>query len=79
MNETEDAPAADLPPAIQVTGGNPTDEELAAAVAVLSIAMAPRPNPRAASDRPKVGGWNSYHRVLRREHVPGTGSWGARL
>lgn len=66
-------------PVFQVSGGNPSDDELAAAIAVLSVALAPRPRPRAASDRPKVGGWNSYHRVIRPPHQPGAGAWGARL
>lgn len=65
-------------PAFTVTKGNPTDEEIGAAMTVLAIALAPRPNPRAASDRPVVGGWNSYHRVTRREHITGPGAWTAR-
>ncbi|MGA4669458.1 acyl-CoA carboxylase subunit epsilon [Propionibacteriaceae bacterium Y1923] len=70
-------PAA--PPVFEVSRGNPTDEELAAAITVLSLALAPRPNPRPASDRAVAGGWNSYYRVLRREHRSGRGAWGARF
>ena len=66
-------------PVFQVSKGHPTDEELAAAVTVLSLALAPRPNPRAAADRPLAGGWNSRWRVVRREHRPGRGAWTARI
>lgn len=64
-------------PVIQVSKGNPTDEEVAAAVTVLSLALAPRPNPRAAADRPLAGGWRSYWRVMRHDHRPGRGAWSA--
>lgn len=65
-------------PSYTLAKGNPTDEELAAAITVLSIALAPRPNPRAANDRPLAGGWKSYWRTLRRDHRPGPGAWMAR-
>ena len=79
MSISEEDADQQRPEAIQITAGHPTDEELAAAISVLSLALAPRPRPRAASDRAVVGGWNSYVRVMRREHYAGRGAWTARL
>lgn len=76
MSEETTAPE---PTPFVLAKGNPTDEEIGAAMAVLAMALAPRPNPRAADDRPVVGGWKSYHRTIRREHRPGRGAWSARL
>ncbi|MGA4508338.1 acyl-CoA carboxylase subunit epsilon [Propionibacteriaceae bacterium G1746] len=77
MDDTEQTtPPAQKP--IGVAKGNPTDDELAAAIAVLSVVTAPLPNPQAAKDRPVAGGWSSYWRTLRRDHRPGFGAWTAR-
>lgn len=65
-------------PELELAKGNPSDEELAAVVTVLSLALAPRPNPRPAVDRPVAGGWKSYWRVMRHDHRPGRGAWTAR-
>ena len=74
---TDEVVKADPP--IVFGKGNPTDEEIGAAMAVLAIATAPRPKPRAAKDRPVAGGWASYWRTIRRDHRPGHGAWTARF
>ena len=58
-------------PLFSVTRGNPTDEELAALVAVLLT----RPT---ASAEPTVGaasGWSAYWRSVRAPVQPGPGAW----
>ena len=55
-----DAPALDL----RVVRGTPTDEELAAVVAVLT-AVAATPRPQAAAPTPPPSGWARSQRGLR--------------
>lgn len=76
MSETSDpTPEA---PTITITG-QPTEDELGAVMTLLAAALAPRPNPRPARDRPQVGGWNSLYRAVRREHRAGPGAWTAKV
>lgn len=67
------------PPVVTVVSGAPTPEELAAVVTVLSAAAggagrADDPG-EVRTDRPRVGGWKSYGRTLRRAVQPGPGAW----
>lgn len=57
----------------QVVRGNPTDEELAAAISVLSVVTAPVP-PK-PDNVPYMGGWKSYWRTVRRPILPGRDAW----
>jgi|LSQX01.1.fsa_nt_gb hypothetical protein len=69
-------PTAQQRPVVTVVSGSPTPEELAAIVAVVTAGAAagteeaPRP-----ADRPRIGGWKSYTRVLRGATYPGPGAW----
>lgn len=62
-------------PAITVRGGNPSDDELAAVVAVLQAATAASVPLEEGDDRPLAGGWKSYTRTLRRQVTPGREAW----
>jgi hypothetical protein len=66
---------SDSVPVITVVAGSPTDEELAAVVAVLTAAAAsPKPESQ-RFDRPLAGGWKSYTRTVRQPQHPGPGAW----
>lgn len=63
---------------IRFTAGNPTDEEIAAIVAVLTARSAARP----AESEPlhhgnREGGWAAYWRTVGAPLQPGPGSWQA--
>lgn len=60
---------------IQVTKGNPSDEELGALMAVILAAGRPVPPQRDTDDRPVAGGWKSYWRTMRRDLRPGREAW----
>ncbi len=60
---------------VQVTKGEPTDEELGALLAVLMAAGRPIPAQRDTDDRPIAGGWKSYWRTVRRPVAPGREAW----
>ena len=57
-----------------VVRGNPTDEELAAVLLVLSARRAPEPAP---AERPRSTGWSAYWRGVRTPLVHGPGAWRA--
>jgi hypothetical protein len=61
-------------PAIKITKGNPTDEEIAAVVAVLTAHAAARP---ATQPAPPRSGWAAYWRTVRAPVTPGPGAWQA--
>lgn len=61
----QDAPAAGTPLEIRVVQGTPTEEELAALIAVLSDAYTTEEAAAVAVDRP-VSAWNRTQRALRR-------------
>jgi hypothetical protein len=56
---------------IKVVRGNPSAEELAAVVVLLSAAVAGQPAP----GRPRAGAWAAPHRLLRRPHAYGLAGW----
>jgi hypothetical protein len=56
-----------------VVKGDPTDEELAAVIAVLSAR--PDAAPRVAA--PSMSGWSAYWRTSRLPITPGPGAWRA--
>ena len=60
---------------VQVGGGNPSDDEMAAVLAVLQAATSASGPVENIDDRPLAGGWNTYHRVLRRTTNPGREAW----
>ncbi len=55
--------------------GNPTDTELAAALAVLSLLIQPRTLKAPVKDREIAGGWKSYWRTIRQPLHPGLDAW----
>lgn len=69
----ESAQAAPL--TIQVSGGNPTDEELGAVLAVLQAALTVPDYSDSGDKRPLAGGWKSYTRMQRRSFRPGREAW----
>ena len=64
----------DQQPVIKITKGNPTDEEIAAVVAVLTARTAA--HPASEPEQPKSG-WATYWRSLRAPLSPGPGAWQA--
>ncbi|MCU7724414.1 acyl-CoA carboxylase subunit epsilon [Actinoplanes sp. KI2] len=58
---------------IKVVRGNPSAEELAAVLVLLSATAtaAADPGPR----RPRTGAWHAPHRLLRRPHAYGLAGW----
>ncbi|SDT06087.1 acyl-CoA carboxylase subunit epsilon [Microlunatus soli] len=68
-----DQPAEPQAPQITITQGNPTDEEIAAVVAVITArSVAPT-----AADAAPRSGWAAYWRAVRAPLPPGPGSWQA--
>ena len=67
------------PADIQVVRGAPTDEELAAAIAVVQAALAAAEEEAAKSaKRPATrSSWNRNHGMLRTPLQAGPGQWGA--
>lgn len=63
------------PLGITVTGGNPSDEELGAVLAVLAAATAAPVVEEGKGDRPRAGGWRSHTRMMRRNFHPGMDAW----
>ncbi|MGJ3508600.1 acyl-CoA carboxylase subunit epsilon [Enemella sp. A6] len=68
-----DETAADPGAKFEVVGGNPTAEELAALVSVLTVVTSPVPPP--PDNVPYMGGWRSYWRTLRQPVYPGRDAW----
>lgn len=60
-------------PVFEVVAGNPTPEEVAAVLSVLTVVTAPVPAP--PDNEPHMGGWRSYWRTVRRPLAPGRGAW----
>ena len=58
-------------PMFSVVKGSPTDEELAALVAVLALARG-RPESEPA---PRPSGWSAYWRSVRAPVTPGPNAW----
>ena len=58
-------------PMLSVVKGSPTDEEVAALVAVLTLASRqPAPEPE-----PRPSGWSAYWRSVRAPIIPGPDAW----
>ncbi len=69
------------PADIQVVRGAPTDEELAAAISVVQVALAAAEEEAAkqAKRKPAKSSWNRNHGMLRSTIQAGHGQWGASL
>lgn len=61
-------------PLVSLSGGNLTEEETAAVLAVLRAVSRQEPL-RSADDRPRAGGWSSYYRGVRTPMVYGRDAW----
>ncbi|WP_420174684.1 acyl-CoA carboxylase epsilon subunit [Luteococcus sp. OSA5] len=75
MSENAEETAAPEPMRFEVTGGNPSDDEMAAVLTVLAAALTPTGPAKETDDRPLAGGWKSYQRVIRRMPPPGRAAW----
>ncbi|GAA1556582.1 acyl-CoA carboxylase subunit epsilon [Kribbella sancticallisti] len=62
-------------PVLRVVKGDPTPEELAALVAVVSARAAAVPAPEPSQSQ--AGDWSAYWRNVRRPLHPGPGRWRA--
>lgn len=70
---SEEITGQETAPTFEVVAGNPSPEELAAVVSVLTIVTAPVP--ALPDNEPHMGGWRSYWRTVRRPLAPGRGAW----
>lgn len=68
-----DEPLELRPPEIRITQGNPTDEEIAAVVAVLASVSGPQP----VAEPAQRSGWAAYWRAVHAPLQPGAASWKA--
>jgi hypothetical protein len=64
------------PPLLRIVKGNPSPEEVAALVAVVS-SMATAAAEAAAQEKTPRAEWSARHRMLRRPHRHGPGAWRA--
>ena len=64
------------PPLVRVLRGSPTDEELAALVAVVAARAAAAPS-AVDSERVRRSAWSDRARAVRPAHRPGPGAWRA--
>lgn len=73
-NEADAADIATQPPVIEVVSGSPTDEELAALVAVISASATA---PAGPASEPEGSGWAAYWRRMRGRGTPSpaTDAW----
>ncbi|WP_081682602.1 acyl-CoA carboxylase subunit epsilon [Marmoricola sp. URHB0036] len=71
-DETHDS--EERPPLLRIVKGDPTPEEVAALVSVVS-AMAAGAAEAAASDHAPKSEWSAHHRKLRTTHRHGVGAW----
>jgi Acyl-CoA carboxylase epsilon subunit len=79
MSDETAASAAAPTPVLQVVKGEPTPEELAALVAVVSAraAAAATASASAANEPERASDWASYWRSVRRPLLHGPGEWRA--
>jgi len=71
VSDSSDAPAP-AAPLLRIVKGDPTPEEVAALVAVVSSLGAPAaPAPR------RTPAWSAHHRKVRHTHPHGPGGWRA--
>jgi len=71
---TDEAEETQQPPLLRIVKGDPTPEEVAALVAVVS-AMAAGAAEAAAQDKAPKPEWSAHHRKLRATHRHGAGAW----
>ena len=71
-----DDPQSEQPPLLRIVKGDPTPEEVAALVAVVSAMAAGAAEAAAKQERPKPE-WAAHHRKLRGTHRHGPGAWRA--
>jgi hypothetical protein len=71
---TGDEAPEQQPPLLRIVKGDPTPEEVAALVTVVSAAAAAEAS---AKDRRPTPEWSAQHRKLRRPHLHGAGAWRA--
>jgi len=64
--------SAPNPPVIRVVRGNPTTDELAALVVVLTAGV---PGDESAAAPKTPSGWSAYWRATRAPLSPGPGAW----
>ncbi|HYP45130.1 MAG TPA: acyl-CoA carboxylase subunit epsilon [Propionibacteriaceae bacterium] len=64
-------------PLFSVVRGTPTDEELAALVAVLSARTGAGQTGAGPAEPPTTSGWSAYWRAVRAPLRPGPGAWRA--
>ncbi len=62
-------------PVFQVVSGNPTDEELAALAAIITVARRGRGRPHAPVNSAIAGGWRSQWHLVRHGLLQGHGAW----
>ena len=62
-------------PSVDIVGGEPTDEELAALTVVLVALRRARVDPHAPSASSLAGGWQSYWHTVRNPLLPGREAW----
>ncbi|MBA3233345.1 MAG: acyl-CoA carboxylase subunit epsilon [Propionibacteriales bacterium] len=72
-----DHTAGSPPPLLRIVRGNPTDEEVAALVAVVAARGAAAAGVNRAADRRQRSGWADHARGVRGRHLPGPGAWRA--
>ncbi|HYO32281.1 MAG TPA: acyl-CoA carboxylase subunit epsilon [Nocardioidaceae bacterium] len=81
MTSTDTTPVELPPPAppmLRVVSGDPSDEELAAVVAVVATAVSsPGPEGRSGATPAPRSAWRDRERLLRRPHAAGPGAWRA--
>ena len=66
---------AEQGPLFQVVAGAPSDEELAALTALLSVIRRGRGRPHAPASSAIAGGWRSYWHLVRQPTLQGQGAW----
>ena len=64
----------DAAPLLRIVKGDPTPEEVAALVSVVSAMSAAAAEAAAGEQRPKPE-WSAHHRKLRAPHRHGAGAW----
>ena len=60
---------------VQIVGGEPNEEELAALAAVLIAVRRQRPTPHPPVTGTLAGGWRSYWHTVRNPLLPGREAW----
>ena len=72
---TEQISPEEQGPLFQVVSGNPSDEELAALTALLTVVRRGRGRPHAPVNSAIAGGWRSHWHLVRHAELKGHGAW----